>query len=86
MEHPIRQIRQEKDMVRTPFAELLGITRKRLEVLEAGKEPINTAEKQAFVAKMGPVYDAAPAILKLDGDGQKLMAKFIEEGAKPAGK
>ena len=58
-------------------------------ILDAGTSEVyelTAAEKQAFVAKMGPVYDAAPAILKLDGDGQKLMAKFIEEGAKPAGK
>lgn len=50
IEYPIRLIRQEKDMVKVPFALLLSITKERLIDLEEGREPINATEKAAFAA------------------------------------
>lgn len=49
-EYPIRLIRQEKDLLRVPFALLLNITTDRLRDLEEGKEPINAVEKAAFTS------------------------------------
>lgn len=55
------------------------------EILDYGKcevYELTDAQKKAFADKMGPVYEAAPDILKLDENGRKLLEKLLEEGAK----
>lgn len=57
------------------------------DILDYGKcevYELTDAEKLAFKDKMSPLYEAAPDLLELDEEGQKLLAKFIEEGAKKA--